>query len=323
CNGDQSNVTAHSTVDNCTFDWYQILGGSTPVVTDNASLVTNITQDRTYYVKATSPYGCVTWDSINLYLVKPDLHTDKERICTGDTVTLTAGKAAYFEWTSNPPDPALGAQSLNEQIKVSPLETTVYSVVGHGTNGCGATALTQKITVYPYPILKVQLTPDYIDSENPSVQFADLSENSTASLWNFGNGNTSTYRTVVFTFSDLSQDSLLIGLTSSNALGCSRDTTFWVPVGIFAVYFPNAFTPKLETNNIFKPFTANDLTDYELYIYDRTDSMVFSTTEIEKGWDGTYLGHDCKAGSYVYIAKYRRKGEIRVLSQKGTVTLIR
>ncbi|MBO7488681.1 MAG: gliding motility-associated C-terminal domain-containing protein [Bacteroidales bacterium] len=325
CNGDQSNVTVQSDVANCTYNWYQVYEGNTPVVENNPSLATALTQDRTYYVKVVSPFGCTSWDSINLYLVKPDLRVkdNKDKICTGDSTYLIAGRAAYFDWTSNPPDPDLEGQSTNDSIKVMPKVTTVYSVVGHGTNGCGATALTQKITVYPYPIMQVQLTPDYIDSENPSVQFSDLSEYGTSSLWNFGNGNTSTTRSVVFTFTDLSQDSILITLVTGNAIGCTNDTSFYVPVGIFAVWFPNAFTPKLETNNIFKPFTANTLEDYELRIFDRGGAQVFMTNDIEEGWDGTYKGQECKQGAYVYIATYRRQGVERLMSQKGTLTLLR
>ena len=249
--------------------------------------------------------------------------TTTDKICEGDSVTLWAGKAATYEWTSSPYDPSFAGQEGNDTIHVHPTQTTTYSVVGHGSNGCGATALTQKVTVYPYPIQHIQVTPDYIDSENPSVQFADLSEYGTTSLWDFGNGNTSTVRTVVFTFTDLSQDSILISLTTANPLGCSEETSFWIPVGIFAVWFPNAITPKLETNNIFKAFTANSLEDYELYIFDRSGNMIFQTNNVEEGWDGTYKGHDCKAGTYVYIAHYRREGVERLMTQKGTITLLR
>ena len=324
CNGDQSNVTVGcDNVEMQSYDWYQILNGTTPVVANNSNLVTTISEDRRYYVKATTTYGCISWDSINLYLVKPSLEVDRDKICSGDTATLTAGRAAYFEWTSTPPDPALVGHDTDTAIIVSPEVTTTYSVIGHGTNGCGATALTHKINVYPYPVQQWQLTPDYIDSENPSVQFSDLSEYGTSSLWDFGGGNTSTIRTVVFTFTDLSQDSLEIKLRTYNAIGCYSDTSFFVPVGIFAVWFPNAFTPKLETNNFFKPFTANTLQDYELHIFDRGGNLVFTTTDIEEGWDGTYKGHDCPQGSYVYIATYRRQGVERLMSQKGTVTLLR
>ena len=326
CNGDQSNVSVTtSNVANCTYDWYQIMNGTTPVIENNDHLVTSISQDRRYYVKVTSPFGCVSWDSINLYLVNPDLRIldNKDKICTGDSTTLIAGRAATFTWTSNPPDPILNNMTNDSVITVSPDVTTTHSVVGHGTNGCSTTPLSKKITVYPYPIMQVGLTPDYIDSENPSVQFADLSEYGASSLWNFGGGNTSTTRTVVFTFTDLSQDSILITLVTANAIGCTSDTAFYVPVGIFAVWFPNAFTPKMETNNIFKPFTANKLEDYELHIYDRGGNLVFSTTDVEEGWDGTYKGHECKQGSYVYIATYRRQGVERLMSQKGTLTLLR
>ena len=324
CNGDQSNVTVScNNVPVESYNWYQVLNGTTPVVENNNQLVTNISADRRYYVKVTSTFGCVNWDSIDLYLVNPSFTVAPDKICTGDTAVLTAGRAAYFDWSSNPPDPALNAAMYDSVVKVSPQVTTVYTVVGRGSNGCSATPLNQKVTVYPYPIMQVQLTPDYIDSENPSVQFADLSEYGATSLWNFGGGNTSTTRTVVFTFTDLSQDSILISLVTGNAIGCTSDTSFYVPVGIFAVWFPNAFTPKLETNNIFKPFTANSLEDYELHIYDRSGNLVFSTTNIEEGWDGTYKGHDCKSGSYVYIASYRRQGVERLMSQKGTLTLIR
>ena len=89
------------------------------------------------------------------------------------------------------------------------------------------------------------------------------------------------------------------------------------------MWFPNAFTPKLETNNIFRAFTANDLEDFELYVYDRNGIMVFVSGHPEIGWDGTYHGHECKEGTYVYITKYRRKGSDRVLTQKGTVLLLR
>ena len=128
---------------------------------------------------------------------------------------------------------------------------------------------------------------------------------------------------MVHTFTDLSEDSIQVSLVTGNALGCTVDTSFYVPVGIFAVWFPNAFTPKLETNNIFKAFTANELDNFELFIYDRNGMQVFVSVNPEMGWDGTYHGQPCKEGSYVYIAKYRRKGSNIYLSQKGTVLLLR
>lgn len=221
----------------------------------------------------------------------------------------------------------MDGQSESDTIRVSPEQTTMYKLVGYGTKAfgeeCAADTLYQQIVVRPYPILGYQLTPPYIDSQNPSVQFSDTSEYGTSTLWMFGDGNTSTARTVVYTFTDLGKDSVLITMVGYNSLGCADTTTFWVPISPFAVWFPNAFTPRLESNNVFKPVTGNALNDYELAIYDRGGALVFYTNDQEEGWDGKHEGVECKQGAYVYIVKYRRPGVNRQMSAKGTVMLLR
>lgn len=327
CNGTQSIVNVNSDVPNCTYDWYTDPRFN-PIQSNTSTLTTTPSDDVRYYVRVTSPEGCISWDSLDITIVKPTLGFSTKygspQICVGDTVTLWSGNAATYTWTIEPDnDPSFWGQEHKDTIRCTPEQTITYSVVGHGTNGCSSTALKKQIQVFPYPIIGIQLTPDYIDSENPSVQFSDTSLYSSNSLWNFGNGYTTTTRSVVYTFTDLSQDSILITLTSSNPLGCSRDTSFWIPIGIFTVWFPNAFTPLLESNSIFKVYTANELIDFELYIYDRAGALVFQTRDQNEGWDGTYKGHDCKEGAYVYICKYRRKGVERLMNKKGTVTLLR
>ncbi|MDY5968521.1 MAG: gliding motility-associated C-terminal domain-containing protein [Bacteroidales bacterium] len=327
CKGQMTNVLAScSNVAGCTFAWYEVKGGQT-VVADGPSLRISLdaTHDKTFWVKATSPFGCVAWDSVTLMLVDPKLSVDKPSICVGDTVTLTASHAATYEWSCNPNDDAsFWGQENNAVVVVSPKHSTTYTLVGKGSNGCGATELTQKITVYDYPIPTVGLTPGFIDSENPSVQFNDLSPNGTHSLWNFGNGETSTIRSVVHTFKNLDEDSILISLRSCNPLGCCNDTSFYVLVGNFSVWYPNAFTPRLESNNTFHVHTNNKLVDYELYIYNRRGALVFHSVDPAEGWDGTYEGKPCPQGSYVWISTFKRDdGSSRVLSRKGTVTLLR
>ena len=324
CNGDRSAITVSADLNGCSFDWFEVPHGSTPFLQNSSSLETTLNRDKSYYVKATSRFGCETWDSVRLYLVRPSIACNVDKICYGDSVMLWAGKAATYDWTADPDDDiSFIGQEHKDTIVVYPEHSTTYYVVGRGTNGCGATPLSQRITVYPYPVLGVQLTPGYIDSENPAVLFTDVSENATATEWDFGNGQRSSIRSVVHNFTDLSQDSILIKMRSFNALGCYEDTSFYLPVGIFTVWFPNAFTPRLETNNIFKVHTANTLVDYELYVFDRAGNQLFHTNDVEEGWDGTSNGHECPQGSYVYIANYRREGVERLMRKKGTITLLK
>ena len=301
CKGELTNATAQANQEGCTYSWYEVLGGNTAVST-NATLALELSGDKKYYLKGVSPYGCESWDSVTLMLVDPVLSWSTDRICTGETVKLWGSKAAKYEWSTNPNDDAsFWGQENNDTITVTPRHTTTYTMVGKGSNGCGATELRQKIIVYDYPIPTVQLTPGYIDSENPSVQFSDVSPNGTNSLWNFGDGTTSTTRSVVHNFNSLNADSILITLHACNPLNCCNDTQFYIPVGIFSVWYPNVFTPRLESNNTFHAYTKNTLVDYEIYIYDRHGNMVFHSVDPLEGWDGTYKGKNCAQGAYVSL----------------------
>lgn len=84
---------------------------------------------------------------------------------------------------------------------------------------------------------------------------------------------------------------------------------------------PNAFTPNDVINNIFKPASA-EVSDYEMYIYNRFGGKVFHSKQIEHGWDGTYNGSNSPTGTYVYIVIYTDRKGIRH-EQKGQVHLIR
>ena len=88
------------------------------------------------------------------------------------------------------------------------------------------------------------------------------------------------------------------------------------------IYIPNAFIPSGNAlNSIFKipPGTSLHL-DY-LKIYDRFGNKIFSTSNINEGWDGTYKGGRSPMGTYIYIIKGTDfRGDVFL---KGTVLLIR
>lgn len=101
-----------------------------------------------------------------------------------------------------------------------------------------------------------------------------------------------------------------------NKVSSEEDT-----ISQFRLYIPNAFTPSLESNNIFKPAYAS-LISYEMSIYHRNGNLVFTSKDINYGWNGHYKGKLCEQGAYVYIVKFiNLNGEQFV--QKGTVNLIR
>ncbi|MBL0328858.1 MAG: gliding motility-associated C-terminal domain-containing protein [Bacteroidetes bacterium] len=88
------------------------------------------------------------------------------------------------------------------------------------------------------------------------------------------------------------------------------------------IYIPNAFRPN-GFNSVFIPVTTFvDFTEYEFSVFNRWGLKVFSTTNINEGWDGTNRGVKQELGVYVYLVRFKNsKGEY--LDFKGSVTLIR
>jgi gliding motility-associated-like protein len=88
---------------------------------------------------------------------------------------------------------------------------------------------------------------------------------------------------------------------------------------------PNAFTPNGDgLNDVFRIFGTppENITKYNFQIYDRWGQRIFSTTNIEEGWDGTFKGQYCPAGVYVWEIFYEDGKKTRVTNH-GTVMLLR
>jgi gliding motility-associated-like protein len=88
------------------------------------------------------------------------------------------------------------------------------------------------------------------------------------------------------------------------------------------VYIPNAFTPN-GLNPIFKPVGVfTDTKDFIMVIYNRWGEKLFTTTDVELGWDGYYQGKLVEMGSYAYYVRFLLpNGEY--FEKRGSVTVLR
>ncbi|MEO6253544.1 MAG: PKD domain-containing protein [Ferruginibacter sp.] len=89
------------------------------------------------------------------------------------------------------------------------------------------------------------------------------------------------------------------------------------------IYLPNAFTPNGNgLNDLYRGMPIG-IKDFKyLKIFNRFGQEIFSTTDVQNGWDGTYKGKPQNSGVYVVIARgidYRGL----VVERQATVMLIR
>lgn len=329
CEGTQTDVTVRAIgVDSCTYEWSTQMGSIVGGLPAGQNLqVTPYADKSTYFVKVTSPQGCVAWDSIHAYVVRPKLTilpTDG-RVCPGSPAVLTGSDADHYTWSASPADTSLLGQETNNSISVTPEVTTTYTLVGHGSNDCDASPLTATVTIVPLPVPSVALTPEMVDAENPKVTLRDVSTYGVASSWLFNDGTTAEGREVTHSF-DHSEglDSVAVTLTSYNELNCPIVYPFSIPVSNYTAWFPTVFTPgSNDGNSKFMLFTINEYQYFHVYIYNRRGELVFESDDVHFEWDGTYKGEPCPQGAYVYTCRFRKPGTTTLSTMSGSITLIR
>ena len=59
-----------------------------------------------------------------------------------------------------------------------------------------------------------------------------------------------------------------------------------------------------------------------MYIFNRWGQQIFSSNNINDGWDGMFKGNICPAGSYYYVIHYKGIATPRK-TITGTVTIVR
>lgn len=113
-------------------------------------------------------------------------------------------------------------------------------------------------------------------------------------------------------------------VTVDEGLCVSTDTIqYWAGDCAYMVY-PNIITPNNDfLNDTFLPVTAVQVLKFNIIIYDRWGTEVFSNDNYTIGWDGTNKnGNDVSDGTYFYVIKYSGiSNEVRDL--KGTVQVTR
>lgn len=260
---------------------------------------------------------CQSNDSVTIRVapLPGSLASTDTAICVGKQIQLHASGGSLYTWT-----PAFFLNNPNIPDPVAnPVRSITYVVAIRDTLGCPK-------TVFDTVIVRVQnIIADAGPRDTSIVVNQPLQLNGTGGqfyLWSPATGlNNPAILNPVATLTD----NMDYVLTVSNAAGCfDMDTisikVFKVPAGL---YIPNAFTPNADgLNDLFRPIALGMKQITYFKIFSRWGELIFSTTEQNKGWDGTFKGRPQDAAVYVWIVEgidYQDKK----ITQKGTVTLIR
>lgn len=179
----------------------------------------------------------------------------------------------------------------------------------------------------PNPVASFHFSPQQVFSDGPLVKFENTSSLNDINQWSFGDGETSNLFEPQHQYPLGEVGNYSAQLIVTTNAGCS-DTAYQVIIvqDQLVFYVPNTFTPDGdEFNNIFIPvMTAGfDANDYMLRIFNRWGELIFQTSDVNVGWDGTYNGTLMKEGAYIWTLEFKHNDTDERFTRQGHVNLLR
>jgi gliding motility-associated-like protein len=276
-------------------------------------------------VIGTDLLGCQESDTVCLTPTFFSLNINNAEICAGEQATISVtdnnGQTLTYEWS--PTETIVSGQGTST-IVVNPGTTTTYSVIVTNTVVNCETTLTSTVTVFVFdpPGIVITADPDTIII-GESIQLVVNQNPGYDYVWSSSTGevvspvyNPTVMPTVTTTYS--------VTVTDDN--GCTGTASITIavidpPCDEEHIFLPNAFTPNNDGFNDMLYVRSNFVTSMELNIYNRWGEKVFTTMDINIGWDGTYRGKLLQPDVFGYYLIVGCPGN-KTFEKKGNITLL-
>ncbi len=258
-----------------------------------------------FWIHANNGFGCISTDTIEIIdaFAAPVISLNKNTtLCFNQNNLLNAGGGySSYLWQDG------GRDSIFKVIRPG-----FYKVTVGNAHHCYSSDSVQ--------VTKVSAAPDnFLNSDSavcsdegllivPTKVFAQY-------LWSDGTLN----------------DRLLITPPAVAWLKVMDQNNCWGidTIKIFArdcsTYFnvPNSFTPNHDgLNDLFKPIISGRIEAYEFSVYNMYGQLIFSSHDMQAGWDGRFKGLLQNQTVFIWYCKYKAKGATAQFS-KGTVLVLR
>lgn len=265
--------------------------------------------DTSYAVSFTNACG-TTYDTVdvNVIQITGNVSTDTI-ICPEGEAKLWANGGNTYQWS---PSATLSHSNTDTTI-AKPHTPTEYLVTITDNYGC-QTTLSTFVDLYETP--DIQVSTDVYAIQGDSTLLWAQAEGTI--LWSpdYYLSCTSCSETMA-----TPQQAVTYTATVTDQNGCQNSddvNVYFDPL----IYVPNAFTPNADAYNNTFYVTANNISEFTMYIFNRWGELIYVSNSIDEGWNGNYNGHEALDDVYVWKIIYTDLNGING-ELMGHVTLLR
>jgi gliding motility-associated-like protein len=291
-------------------------------------MANSVAYSGTYFLTASDAIGCVGTTSIAVTINGlPNISISALGPVTGciplcvQLACVTSSTIQTYNWNMGNGTSASTAsvQSCYTTAGIYTVNTTVLD-----SNGC-MNITTFTVQAYPIPHADFNYSPLKPIENTDNVLFTDASYGATVSSWSWyftdNATNTSTLQNPNFLYANAGEYPIALVVKSNH--GCSDTIVKSIVVGEdFSVFVPNSFTPNGDGLNDVFYAKGYGITAFNMVVYDRWGTLVFSSSDINAAWDGTMKGVAAKEDTYTWrITLTNVFGKSKDMT--GHITLIR
>jgi len=236
--------------------------------------------------------------------------------CEGSSLNLSTGsltgQVLSYDWTSPNGASHNGTEWNLGKLHVS--DAGVYSVTASEIPEC-ATTETLSVQVYPNPVLSISNSDTLCSDQEIKL---DAGLGFASYKWQDGSTDPQILATT--------EGIYWVTVTDYN--GCQATDSVLLHECELMLWMPNVFTPNGDgLNDVFLPRykPGFDIT-FQMLIFNKWGEQIFSTNNIDKGWDGTYKGVLCMEDLYTWVVTFSSPDNFKFLQkspQSGNVMLLK
>ncbi len=243
------------------------------------------------------------------------------KLISFSNLTTSTDPISSYQWTFGG---GRGSALANPDILFNNPGIFDVSLIATSSKGCRNTYKIQgMIRINPTPVADFNLNPTLMTITDPHTYIKDMSVGSDLLRYKVTKLEDIFQPNPKITFPDTG--TYFITQVVETQFGCKDSTVKEAVVEFgFKIYIPNTFTPNDDgINDRFRPY-GEDVSEYSMQIFSRWGQLLYTSYDMENGWDGrSGLSNKIDAGGlYIYkISAFDKRGV--KTNFEGTVVLLK